>query len=103
MQRLIGIALISMLMTACVSMDNTPTASPRKITPEMLLDSSPLAEFGTANQLADVDMLAITPEIRAFLDEQLELADVTLREAQADLAEFRSREQVVSTQAHHFE
>lgn len=71
MQRLIGIALISMLVTACVSMDNTPTASPRKITPEMLLDSSPLAEFGTANQLADVDMLAITPEIRAFLDEHV--------------------------------
>jgi tyrosine-protein kinase Etk/Wzc len=36
---------------------------------------------------------------RAFLDEQLQLADTTLRAAQADLAAFRSREQVVSTQA----
>jgi Tfp pilus assembly protein PilF len=74
MQRLVGIALISML-TACVSLDNTPTASPRKITAEMLLESSPLAEFGTADQLPDVEMLAITPEMKAFLDQHVNLKD----------------------------
>jgi uncharacterized protein involved in exopolysaccharide biosynthesis len=36
---------------------------------------------------------------KAFLEEQLTLADITLRAAQADLAEFRSQEQVVSSQA----
>ena len=36
---------------------------------------------------------------KAFLEEQLTLADITLRAAQTDLAEFRSQEQVVSSQA----
>jgi tetratricopeptide (TPR) repeat protein len=56
-------------LSACVSSAGQRVAyDARDITPEMLLDSSPLAEGAELADLSGIDMLQMTPEMVAFVD-----------------------------------
>ena len=61
------IALMSGILAGCAGLP-TESQSHRVITQEMLLAGAPLLKGAPMPRLADVDLLAMTPEMEAFVD-----------------------------------
>jgi len=59
-------------LSACATLDeNGSTLGTKKVTPEMVIDSSPLAEGLETEDFSQIDIMALTPEMVVFLDEAM--------------------------------
>ena len=63
---------LTWLLAACATTSSDPPGDKEKIGPENVLNASPLAENGTIGQLSPVDILAASPEMKAFIDEHVD-------------------------------
>ena len=72
MNRVGIVLLVATLVGGCaVSPDSGPKLGHREVSPAMLLSASPLASGAPPADLAGFDMLQVSPEMAAFLDEHI--------------------------------
>jgi hypothetical protein len=64
---------VAALVSSCAGVtENLTEAGEEAITADMVLDSSPLAQGITDEDVSQVDLLALSPEMTAFLDEHVD-------------------------------
>lgn len=62
------------MLTSCTALvENQPKAGDQTVTAEMVLHSSPLAKGIAVEDVSQVDMLKLSPEMMTFLDENVNL------------------------------
>lgn len=61
--------LAGVLLSSCVSTPDHSLLENNRVTADMLLDQSPLSDGTVGSDLARLDILELTPEMKAFIDE----------------------------------
>jgi len=73
MKLTIAAVIAAVVISSCTTLsESRPAASNDSITPEMVVNSSPLAQDGPDEDISQVDMLELSPEMIAFLDEYVD-------------------------------
>jgi hypothetical protein len=60
------------VLSACATpIENTPHLGRGAVSADMVLNASPLSSDGSAEDLASIDILELTPDMKAFLDDHI--------------------------------
>jgi tetratricopeptide (TPR) repeat protein len=69
----VAAVIAAVVISSCTTLsENQPASSDVSITPEMVVDASPLAWGGPGEDISQVDMLELSPDMIAFLDEHVD-------------------------------
>lgn len=66
---------LTLLLVACATTQSEQPGVEEEISAEDILTSSPLADSRVIDQLTPVDILAVSPEMKAFIDQHVERED----------------------------